>query len=66
MAEVQGNTYIHILTHIHKFVHTYIHLYTHIQSFDSPYIEEGGESGHMEGELCVAPVQHVLRHHSHQ
>ena len=31
-----------------------------VQSFYSPYIEESGEGGHVEGELGVAPVQHIL------
>ena len=36
------------------------------QLSNSPDVEQGGKSGHVEGKLGVAPVQHVLGHHGDQ
>ena len=36
------------------------------QISNSPDVEQGGKSGHVEGKLGVAPVQHVLGHHGDQ
>ena len=55
----------HPLTHL-LFGHTRLFNITIRQISNSPDVEQGGKGGHVEGELGVAPVQHVLGHHGDQ